>query len=145
METRQEESLSTMQMLERMFQAELAFMGSEPKDICILANAFHPDVVVHEPTSLPYAGDWIGLEGIAGLMQQMSREFSNVSVEDLNYSGSPAKLYVSCTLHLTARATGISITQPFSQILRFENGLLVEGTPFYFDTVEIDAILNQRT
>lgn len=144
MKTSQEESISTMQMLERMFQVEMAFMESESKNTRLLADAFHPDVVVHEPTSLPYSGDWIGLVGIAGLMQQMSREFSNVTVEDLSHAGSPAKLYVSCTLHLTARATGISVTQPFSQILRFENGLLVEGTPFYFDTAEIDAILNQR-
>ncbi|MFQ3789297.1 nuclear transport factor 2 family protein [Halomonas sp. A29] len=145
MKTSQEESLSTMQMLERMFQAEMAFMESEPKDICLLADAFHPNVVVHEPTSLPYSCDWIGLEGIAGLMQKMSKAFSKVAVEDLNYAGSPTKLYVSCILHLTARATGISVTQPFSEILRFENGLLVEGTPFYFDTAEINAILNLST
>ncbi|NIC06162.1 nuclear transport factor 2 family protein [Halomonas sp. DX6] len=134
-----------MQMLERMFQVEMAFMQSESKDVRLLADAFHPDVVVHEPTSLPYSGDWIGLEGIAGLMQQMNRAFSKVAVEDLSCAGSPAKLYVSSTLHLTARASGISITQPFSQILRFENGLLIEGTPFYFDTAEIDAILNHPT
>lgn len=145
MKISQEEPLSTMQMLERMFQVEMAFMQSESKDIRLLADAFHPDVVVHEPTSLPYSGDWIGLEGIAGLMQQMNRAFSKVAVEDLSHAGSPAKLYVSCTLHLTARTTGISVTQPFSEILRFENGLLVEGTPFYFDTAEIDAILNHPT
>lgn len=104
MKTSQAESLSTMQMLERMFQAEMAFMESEPKDICILANAFHPNVVVHEPTSLPYAGDWIGLEGIAGLMQKMSREFSNVSVEDLNYAGQDAN-------HITGKGHGVAPRQ----------------------------------
>ncbi|MGQ4878971.1 nuclear transport factor 2 family protein [Billgrantia sp. LNSP4103-1] len=144
MKISQEETLSTMQMLERMFQVEMAFMESEPKDFRLLADAFHPDVVVHEPTSLPYSGDWKGLQGIAELIQQMSNVFSNFSVEDLSCAGSPTKLYVSCTLHMRARASGISITQPFSEILRFDNGLLIEGTPFYFDTAEIDTILNKR-
>lgn len=62
-----------------------------------------------------------------------------MAVEDLNCSGSLAKLYVSCTLHMTSRATGLSITQPFAQILRFEDDLLIEGTPFYFDTAEIQT------
>ena len=136
-----EETPSSMHILERMFQAEMSFMGSDSKDIGILAGAFHPDVVVHEPTSLPYSGDWKGLDGIAGLMHQMNRAFSKMAVDELNCSGPPAKLHVSCTLHLTSRATGVSITQPFAEILRFENGLLIEGTPFYFDTTEIQAAL----
>lgn len=136
-----EEALSSMQILERMFQAEMSFMASEAKDIRILADAFHPDVVVHEPTSLPYSGDWKGLDGIAGLMQQMNGVFSNMAVEDLKCSGSPSKLYVSCTLKMTSRATGVSIAQPFAEILRFEDGLLIEGTPFYFDTTEIQSAL----
>lgn len=142
MKASREETLSPMQILERMFQVEMSFIGSEGKDIGILAEAFHPDVVVHEPTSLPYSGDWKGLAGVAGLMHQMNRAFSKIAVENLNCSGSPAKLYVSCTLHMTSRATGMSVTQPFAQILRFEDGLLIEGTPFYFDTAEIQAALS---
>ncbi|WP_157188087.1 nuclear transport factor 2 family protein [Nitratireductor pacificus] len=134
-----EDSLSPMQILKRMFEAETSFMASEKKDMAILARAFHPEVVVHEPTSVPYPGDWKGLDGVAGLMQQMSKAYSKMGVEDLNCCGSLNKLYVSCTLHLTLRATGVSITQPFTEVLRFENGLLIEATPFYFDTAEIQA------
>lgn len=135
---------SPMLVLERMFFAEMTYMKSGHKDIAILATAFHPDVVVHEPSSLPYCGDWNGLHGVAALLRQMDRCFSNMRVQDLQCTGTEAHLYVSCNLFLTARATGITINQPFVEILSFANGLLVEGRPYYFDTTEIGRALGNE-
>lgn len=136
---------SAMLMLERMFLAEMTYMKSGHKDTAILATAFHPDVVVHEPSSVPYCGDWNGLHGIATLLCQMDRCFSDMRVQDLQCAGTEAHLYVSCNLFLTARATGITIQQPFVEILRFENGLLLEGRPYYFDTTEIGRALGHES
>jgi len=141
MDPMQNADISPMQMLERMFHAELRFMTSKPKDIAILAEAFHPDVVIHEPRSVPYPGDWKGLNGVAALMKRMNDVFSNMSIEGLECSGSSERLHVACKLTVTSRKTGISITQPFAEMLKFEEGLLMEGTPFYFDTAEIQSIL----
>ena len=116
-------------------------MQSENKDVNLLAQAFHPRVVVHEPTSLPYAGKWTGLDGVAKLMDRMKQCFSDVQVKNLRCAGSPDMLLASCELCLTARPTGISIRQPFVEVLRFDNGLLIEGTPHYFDTNEIRQAL----
>ncbi len=112
-------------------------MQSKDRDVNLLAHAFHPHVLVREPTSLPYMGNWTGLDGIAKLMGQMNQCFSNIQVKNLQCSGRPDRLFVSCELFLTTRTTGISIQQPFVEVLRFENGLLIEGTPHYFDTNEI--------
>jgi ketosteroid isomerase-like protein len=132
-----------MQLLEKMFAAETSFMASTSKDLRLLSGIFHPDVVVHEPTSLPYAGDWRGLAGIADLLHRMSDVFSKMAVEDLHCSGDPERLHVSCILSMTLKATGASVRQPFTEVLRFENGLLLEGTPFYFDTAEISRAMTQ--
>lgn len=137
----QENPLSSMQILEKMFNVEMAFMASKEKDSAILAEAFHPDVVVYEPSSVPYAGDWRGLAGVAELMHLMSDTFATFEVENLTCSGPPANMHVSCTLRIVSRKTGISVTQPFAQLLRFQEGLLIEATPFYFDTDEIRAAL----
>ena len=56
--------LSAMELLTRMFEVELRFLQSDKPDLRMPAAAFHPDVVVHEAKSLPYAGDWTGFEGI---------------------------------------------------------------------------------
>jgi ketosteroid isomerase-like protein len=137
----QEIPLSSMQILEKMFDVEMAFMASKANDSAILAEAFHPDVVVHEPTSVPYAGDWRGLAGLAELMHVMSDTFSTFEVENLTCFGPPASMHVSCTLRMVSRKTGISVTQRFAQLLRFQEGLLIEATPVDFDTDEIRAAL----
>lgn len=135
----QENSPSLMQLLERMFRTEMAFIASKERDPAVLADAFHPDVVVHEPTSVPYGRDWRGLDQIAQLMYLMSETFDTMAVENLICSGSPASMHVSCTLRMVRK--GIAVTQPFAQLLKFQEGLLIEATPFYFDTNEIRGAL----
>jgi hypothetical protein len=46
---------------------------------------------------------------------------------------------MTCTLHLTSRARGTMITQPFAEVLRFKDERLIDGTPFYYDIGEIAA------
>ena len=48
---------------------------------------------------------------------------------------------MACTLHPTSRATGRSITQPFAEVLRFKGDRLIDGTPFYYDTAAVMALL----
>lgn len=128
-----------MPLLERMFEVELGFVNSDTRDVASLARAFHADVVVHEPASLPYAGDWKGLEGIAGLLGRMSEVWSDIAVTDMTAARVEDTVFMSCTLKLTARATGAVIEQPFAEVLRFRDGLLLDGTPFYHDTAAIAA------
>jgi ketosteroid isomerase-like protein len=48
---------------------------------------------------------------------------------------------MSCTISLVARANGATVRQPFAEVLRFRDGRLLEGTPFYYDTNEILSAL----
>ena len=59
--------LTALQLLERMFEVEMKFIRSGSNNVEAHAEAFHSDVVVHEPASLPYPGDWKGLEGVGAL------------------------------------------------------------------------------
>ena len=133
---------SAMELLERMFAVELRFLQQDEADPALLATAFHPDVVVHEPASLPYAGDWRGLEGIGRLFRTMRETWSNLSVDGLQAAKSGDTVFMTCTLRLTARSSGKTLAQPFAEVLRFDSGRLIEGTPFYFDTVAIKAALS---
>ena len=126
-----------------MFDVELRFLQSDKPDLRMLATAFHPDVVVHEPKSLPYAGDWIGFEGIGALFRRMREVWSDLKVEKLEATRDGDVVFMACTIHLTARATGASVAQPFAEILRFKDELLVEGTPFYYDTAEIISAISR--
>jgi hypothetical protein len=71
MERQHDRQYSAMELLERMFEVEMRFIQAEARDLEPLAHAFHSDVVVHEPRSLPYAGDWKGLDGVGALFGKM--------------------------------------------------------------------------
>ena len=133
---------SAMGLLERMFAVELRFLQQDEADLDLLTTAFHPDVVVHEPASLPYAGDWRGLDGIGRLFRTMRATWSDLSVDGLQAAKSGDVVFMTCTLRLTARSSGRTLTQPFAEVLHFEGGRLIEGTPFYFDTAAIRAALS---
>ncbi|WP_246590338.1 hypothetical protein [Rhizobium lentis] len=67
----------------------------------------------------------------------MSEVWSDIAMEDLAAAQSDDRIFMTCTLQLTSRATGAVIRQPFAEVLRFDEGLLLDGTPYYFDTAEI--------
>ncbi len=139
MERQHDRQCSAMELLERMFEVEMRFVQSETGDLESLAGAFHSDVVVHEPRSLPYAGDWKGLDGVAALFRRMRETWSDMKVENLEAVRAGDTVFMTCTLHLTSRARGTTITQPFAEVLRFKDERLIDGTPFYYDTGEIAA------
>jgi ketosteroid isomerase-like protein len=126
-----------MELLQQMFDVELRFIRADSDDLGLLASAFHPRVVVHEPQSLPYSGDWAGLEGIGALFRKMREVWSDISVEGLEAARSGDTVFMGCKLSMTSRSNGRRLVQPFAEVLRFRNGLLIEGTPFYYDTSEI--------
>jgi ketosteroid isomerase-like protein len=138
-----DDQVTALELLEHMFEVEMRFLKSDADDVSLLARAFHRDVVVHEPASLPYAGDWRGLEGIGALFQRMREVWSDVRVENLEAVRSGDTVFMACTLHLTSRANGTAVEQPFAEVLRFADGLLLDGTPFYHDTSEIVAALGE--
>jgi ketosteroid isomerase-like protein len=131
----------SLALVERMFSAEFNFMKAGGIDQNILAEAFHPEVVVHEPRSLPYAGDWVGLGGVASLMRAMNHAWAEMAVDRLEVHGDGERVLLACQLRMVARRTDRIVRQPFAERLHFEDGKLIEGTPFYFDTADIAAAL----
>lgn len=132
---------SNRALVERMFAAEFRFMKAGGTDQLLLADAFHPEVVIHEPRSLPYAGDWAGLDGAACLMRAMNDTWSAMAVDNLEVHGDGAHILLACRLRMVGRCTGRVVQQPFAERLLFADGKLIEATPFYFDTAEIATAL----
>ncbi len=133
--------LTAMQLLERMFEVETKFIRSGSDDVDALAEAFHPNVVVHEPASLPYPGDWKGLDGVGALFLIMREVWSDMRVEGLTAAREGDAVFMACTLHLACRTSGVAIKQPFAEVLQFQGERLIEGTPFYYDISEIVSAL----
>jgi ketosteroid isomerase-like protein len=133
--------LTAEQLVSRLFAAQAEFVASGGVDEDALAEAIHPEVVLHEPASLPYAGDWEGLAGAAALLRAMGDVWSEFRVADVEAARRGDTVFLAGTLHMRARATGAAIDQPFAQLLHFKDDLLVDATPFYFDTGEILTVI----
>ncbi|MGX9574467.1 nuclear transport factor 2 family protein [Mesorhizobium sp. f-mel] len=119
MDERLDRRRTAMELLENMFEVEMRFLQSGSESLDMLASAFHAEVVVHEPQSLPYAGGWKGLDGVGALFRKMREIWSDVAVESLQAAQSDDTVYMSCTLRLTARANGAVVVQPFAEVLPF--------------------------
>lgn len=139
--TQSRQSQTALRLLEHMFEIELSFIRSPGQHLEVLSTAFHRDVVVHEPASLPYAGDWRGLTGVGALLLRMREAWSSIDVRGMQATLSGDTVFMACTLQLTARCNGAVVEQPFAEVLRFDGDLLLEGTPFYFDTGELARTL----
>jgi ketosteroid isomerase-like protein len=134
-----------MAILTRMFKAEMQFMESAEEDLSGIAGIFHPDIVVHEPASLPYAGDWQGHESLGRLFKNMHNVWSSMNVENMRATIDNDTLFMFCTLVTTARKSGKEVRQPFAEILKIKDGLVIEGIPFYYDTAAICTALDYST
>lgn len=132
------------ELLDRMFDAEMRLLRTENADPSVLVNVFHEDVVIHEPASLPYGGEWRGLNGVAALFKRMREVWSNMDVQDLEAVRHEDTVFMRCKFRLTARASGVTLEQPFAEVLRFSKDRLIDGTPFYYDTAAIVAALSQK-
>ncbi len=128
-------------LLHHMFEVEMGFMQSPGADVASLGRAFHPDVVIHQPASLPYGGDWRGLSGAGALFRRMGAIWADMAVEGMEATMQGDTVFMTCRLRLVARAGGRAAVQPFAQLLRFRDGLLVDGTPFYHDTAALLGLL----
>src|SRR5688500_13477140 len=67
---------SAIAVLQRFYAAETAYLESEPRDFAIIAATLHPDCTMHQPDSLPYAGQRRGHEGFERWMVAFSEVWS---------------------------------------------------------------------
>ncbi|OKH79606.1 hypothetical protein EB73_35560 [Mycobacterium sp. SWH-M3] len=137
---------SAIAVLHRFYEAETEYLEAEPKDFAVIASTLHPDCIMHQPNSLPYAGQWHGHEGFERWMAAFSEAWSSLTVTDPQFfpSGSDV-VFVRSTVHATARANGTKLTWPLLQMISVRDGLILEIQPFYWDTAAVASALHPRT
>jgi ketosteroid isomerase-like protein len=134
-------SAKAMSIVARIFEAQKRFVQSGAQDWSGISAVFDPSIVVREPASLPYAGDWRGHQSLGLLFRRMDEVWSTVDIENIRATLDGDTLFMCCTLQATARNTGREIQQPVAEVLKINGGFILEGTPYYHDTAAICAAL----
>jgi ketosteroid isomerase-like protein len=97
----------------------------------------HPDVVIHEAASLPFAGEWRGKDALQRLSAAMYGTWAEASVEIHDITSGKEWAVVVLTLTMTSKKTGNTFSQTLCEAGRIEDGLLKEHRIHYFDAAQI--------
>ena len=115
-------------------RTKLLYQSIFARDWEVAKSILSPSVVVREPDSLPYGGDHHGHEGFVNLMKDVAAHWERLRPREFVYTASGDIVHMETTLVGTARATGKAVQLPFLESWTFENGLIVRGIIYYFDT-----------
>jgi uncharacterized protein len=118
------------------------FGGVEERDLGTYLAAWHPEVVIREPGSLPYGGEYRGLEGVrrhaAGFMQTWGA-LQPGDERKLNAIFIDAGDHVIARWRLKARVPDGegTLDMPMVGAYKLRDGKLVEAQMFYWDTAAV--------
>lgn len=129
--------------MERFYTAEGGFFTGA-HDFGPVADLLHRDVVVFEPDSLPYGGEWRGHDGFERLLSAMQETWSSISAQDAHYVVDGETVIVLVTMVAEAAGTKRIARNAISELVRFRDGLISEVRPFYWDTAAVNRALDHR-
>ncbi|MEE4201343.1 nuclear transport factor 2 family protein [Erythrobacter sp.] len=109
----------------------------------VIEPHFSDDLVIHEPASLPYGGEWRGRDALRRLYAHVMEywEDPEVVVEAITQGGDHAVAVLSFAM--TARSTGRRIATHVTEVSRMEGGKLAEMRIHYFDTAALLEALGE--
>jgi ketosteroid isomerase-like protein len=110
-------------------------------------GAFHPDILISEAPSLPYGGDYRGLEGALRHAERFRATWDRYQSEDsreleLEFLAVDNRVVVLWRLRARA-ANGQGIDLPVVSIYRLQDGKIIESRMFPFDTAALVRFLGR--
>lgn len=112
-------------------------------DLDLALSAIHPDGVLHEADSLPYAGDWHGHDGFRQLVGIMLSSFDLKILGYEVYTSAPDTVTMKAEGTFTSKKSGRSSTMPLVEIYKIRDGLIVDADIYYKDAMEINRLANE--
>jgi ketosteroid isomerase-like protein len=107
-----------------------------------LATYCHANFTVRESDALPYAGVYRGIEGFRSLARLIFIEsFKDFRVEPQHYSEGDDHVVLLAAISGVGKKSGIPFSSHLAEIYWFENDLITEIQPFYWDTRLINDVL----
>lgn len=102
-----------------------------------IAKILHPDIVIHEPASLPYGGTHTGPDAVLQLLAQLYSmiDLDAVVVGDILVNSERAAAFLEIAFGDSASNHKVSVIETF--VIR--DGLVGEVKPYYFDTAALVA------
>lgn len=99
-----------------------------------VATFMADDFVIREPASLPYGGNWEGKDALQRLYAHVMNFWDQPKVDWIDLIGGDDHTVALLRFTMTARSSGIRVTQTLCEVTRFAGGKMAEMQIHYFDT-----------
>ena len=120
--------------VQRFYAAEADFMGSEEPDFAHVAATLTENVLLLEPASLPYGGEYRGQDSFERWLRAFAEAWSSLEVRGAETWVHGDIVFSRSHVYATARSTGRAADWPLLQFFRVEDGRVAELRPFHWDT-----------
>lgn len=128
------ETESAKVAVQRFYDAEAAYMESGARDFSAVAGTLNQDIVLFEPSSLPYGGEYHGHDGFELWMRAFADVWSSLEVRDSETFAIDNTVFSRSHVYAKACVTGASVDWPLLQYFRIRDGRISELRPFHWDT-----------
>ena len=132
---------SFREILESFYDAEQRYVaGGGAKagaDFSEMASHLHPHVVGHQGPTVPFSGDWFGIDGFKRFFAVFSSTWSHLELSDLQYFEGENGLAIQMRMRATSVSTGTSLDTRVGHFIEFEGGLIRKITVYYHDPVQV--------
>lgn len=130
--------------LNKFYDAEQRYVaaGGAPAgaDFSEVGAHFHPDVVARQGPTVPYGGDWHGIEAIEKFFAQFTETWSSLELSDIRFFEGETGVAITMRMQATARTTGKQLDTLVGHFLIFEDGLIRDFNVFYLDPVQVKEV-----
>ena len=102
-----------------------------------VAALMSDDLVIHEPPSLPFGGEWRGRDALHRLFVAVMATWLDPVVEIDAIVGDDRHVVALLRFTMTSRATGERFTQHVAEVSEIADGRVTAMRIHYFDSAEV--------
>ena len=130
-------------VLDSFYAAEEAYLAdglTDEEARAAYRACFTADVVIREPASLPYGGEWRGRDGVEALVRRLREVYDEAGLGDRTVFDCGQTLFVRLRSQVRSRATGRRMENNVLQRIELRDGLIASMEVFHWDPVAIRAL-----
>jgi ketosteroid isomerase-like protein len=109
-------------------------------DFSEVAAHFHPEVVARQGPSVPYPGEWKGIDAIRKFFEVFTETWSTLELTEIKYFEGETGLAITLRMRATARSTGKRLDTLVGHFFTIEDRLIREINVFYLDPVQTKEV-----
>ena len=131
-------------VVDRFFEAEVRYIAaggaSRGADFAEMAALLHPEATMHQGPSVPWPGDWKGVEELERFFSLLSNTWRHMEIANVKKYQRSDGVAISVVGRLTSRRTGRTVHADASHFISLRDGLIHDWTVFFLDPMKLKEV-----